>query len=135
MRKKPIDILKARSEYEDQCAIFEWAALNEYRFPELKLLFGSLMGVRLPYKLLNKHKKAGMKKGKPDIHLPVARGGYIGLWIELKSLTGKKPDDTQMEMLRLLNYYDHATYWRKGSDAAIKLIKDYLQGKIKKEKI
>mgnify|MGYP004433785991 CR=1 FL=1 len=29
-------------------------------------------------------KRQGVKAGVPDLHLPVARGGYNGLYIELK---------------------------------------------------
>ena len=69
-------VIAARSEYEDQVAVFQWAAINQPRWPCLKLLYGSLMGTHVPIKLLNKAKKAGMKKGKPDLNLPVPMGGY-----------------------------------------------------------
>jgi hypothetical protein len=64
--------------------------LSGARIP-LALLFGSLMGTRRPPKYLNKAIKAGMKKGKPDINLPVTMGGYRRLWIELKKKGGEKP--------------------------------------------
>ena len=91
MQSPPVE----RSEFEDQVAVFEWAALHEWRWPCLALLFGSIMGVHLPPKYLNKCLKAGMKKGKPDINLPFPMGGYIGLWIELKKSDGKKPRKEQ----------------------------------------
>ena len=58
-------VIAARSEYEDQVAVFQWAAINEYRWPCLKLLYGSLMGIHVPIKLLNKAKKAGGKNALP----------------------------------------------------------------------
>ena len=61
-------VIAARSEYEDQVAVFQWAAINQHRWPCLELLYGSLMGIHLPLKYLNKAKKAGMKKNKPDIN-------------------------------------------------------------------
>jgi hypothetical protein len=123
-----------RPEYEDQVAVFEWAAINEHRWPFLKLLFGSLMGVKLPPGQLNKAKKAGMKKGKPDINLPVPKGGYCGLWIELKSMTDTKgASPEQMEMLRLLARAGNCCCVRKGSERAIRTIKAYVKGEIKKK--
>lgn len=34
-------------------------------------------------------KEAGVKRGVPDLCLPVARGGYHALYIEMKSETGR----------------------------------------------
>ena len=128
--------LPARPEYEDQVAIFEWAAGMEFTWPCLKLLFGSLMGAKLPPKYLNKYKKAGMKTGKPDINLPVPMGGYCGLWIELKRIDGKPPKkgSEQDIMLKNLAIVGNAVYACKGSAAAIRIIDDYLEGKIVMEK-
>ena len=123
-----------RSEYEDQCAVFEWAASMEYKWPCLKLLFGSLMGVKLTPKQLNKFTKAGMKKGKPDINLPVPMGNYCGLWIELKKKGGDDPTDEQEITLKNLAVVGNAVYSCKGSAAAIMIITDYLKGDIQRIK-
>ena len=73
-------------ESEEQAALFRWAdmkvQIGEYR--ELALLNGSLNGVKLTIGQAVKAKKQGMKKGFPDIFLPVPRGNYHGLFIELK---------------------------------------------------
>lgn len=72
-------------EYEMQKAIFEWADINTYKAPELKLLNASLNGVKLTSQASGyKAKLAGLKKGYPDLFLPVARHSYHGLFIELK---------------------------------------------------
>ena len=34
-------------------------------------------------------KQQGVKKGVPDLHLPVARGSYHSLYIEMKAETGR----------------------------------------------
>jgi hypothetical protein len=125
-------VIAARSEYEDQAAVFQWAAINEHRWPCLKLLYGSLMGIHVPIKLLNKAKKAGMKKGKPDISLPVPMGGYCGLWIELKRLGGKNPTKEQVKNLTLLGLVGNAAYACHGSDAAIEVLESYLAGRIRR---
>lgn len=126
--------LDDRPEYEDQVAVMEWAKRMEYKWPCLKLLFGSLMGVKLPPKYLNKYEKAGMKKGKPDINLPVPMGGYCGLWIELKRKGGDKPSEEQEATLKNLAIVGNATYACYGSAAAIRIITKYLEGKIVREK-
>ncbi len=62
----------------------------ETQYPELKWLHSSLNGIVLPslpatrYRIINHMKSAGMKKGIPDLFLPVARKGYNGLFIEMK---------------------------------------------------
>ena len=123
-----------RSEYQEQVAVFKWAAAHEYRWPCLALLFGSLMGTKLPPKYLNKAIKAGMKKGKPDINLPVTMGGYCGLWIELKRIDGGKPSKDQEKTLKMLAGAGNAVYVCRGSAAAIRVIEDYLKGKICRKK-
>lgn len=127
-----INPLYVRSEYQDQVAVFEWAAMNEYRWPCLELLYGSLMGIHLPYKYLNKAKKAGMKTGKPDLNLPVPIGGFCGLWIELKRSGGPKPTEEQIKNLTMLGLVGNATYSCRGSATAIKVLEAYLRGKIRR---
>ncbi len=126
--------LYERSEYQDQVAVFAWSELHEHRWSCLKLLFGSLMGIDLPPRLLNKALKSGMKPGKPDINLPVPIGGFCGLWIELKKQGGQKPRANQEETLRSLAAVGNAVYVCKGSAGAIRVIESYLIGKIIKLK-
>ena len=77
--------LPTPSEHQEQAALFAWAKLAAARLPELRLLFAvpnggardAVTGARL--------KAEGVKPGIPDVCLPVARGGWIGLWIEMKT--------------------------------------------------
>ena len=91
------------------------------------------MGIKLPPKLLNKAIKAGMKKGKPDINLPVPRGEYCGLWIELKRMGGEKPRPDQDRVLKLLAAERNAVYACMGSEAAIRILQQYLRGEIRRD--
>ena len=126
-----MDYSKKRSEYSEQVAVFLWAMMYEKMYPDLWLMSGSIMGgTKVPFKILAKWKKSGMKKGKPDIQLPVARGGFIGLWIELKVRGGKNPSPDQVTYLTRLSEAGHCCYCCKGSDAAIEIIKRYVNGKI-----
>ena len=47
-------------------------------------------------------KRAGLRKGFPDLFVPLAREGYHGLFIELKYGRGKTSPD-QEEWIQLLN--------------------------------
>ena len=90
-------------EHQEQAALFQWArnpaVLKMY--PELALMSCSLNGVKLSKAQAGKAKAAGMLKGEHDIRLPVARGGFIGLSIEMK--WGKnKPTEEQLEYGRRL---------------------------------
>ena len=126
--KSPLD----RSEYQEQVAIFKWSKRMESAYPCLELLFGSMMGVHLPVKALAKLKAAGMKKGKPDINLPVPRGGFCGLWIELK-IKGNDATDEQERMCRHLSEEGNAVYKIFGAASSISIIESYIKGEIIKK--
>lgn len=90
-------------EAEHQAALFEWARIPAVVVsnPELRLLEGSMNGVALSAAQAGKAWAAGMLKGSHDVRLPVARGGYIGLSVELKY--GKnKPTQEQLDIGALL---------------------------------
>lgn len=74
-------------EFDMQAALFTWARLPVVlaQHPALALLSCSLNGVKLTKAQAGKAKAAGMLKGEYDIKLPVARGPYIGLIIEMKA--------------------------------------------------
>jgi hypothetical protein len=74
-RAKPVD-----KEHQEQAALFKWAAL----VPELSLMFAIPNGGQRHKAVAAKLKAEGVKSGVPDICLPLARGGFTGLWIELK---------------------------------------------------
>jgi hypothetical protein len=115
-----------QSEYEHQVQVFEWAEMMSVQRPELKLLNASLNGVRLTIGQAMKAKRAGMRAGYPDIFLPIRRGIYSGLFIELKKTGGKKPGPEQEKWLEALSEQGFDTYCCKGSMAAISTIESYL---------
>jgi len=126
-------ILDPLSEHEHQVKVFQWAEFAKGHHPELAFMTGSMAGVRLGIRAATQAKRAGMKKDMPDIFLPAARGGYYGLYIELKPLTrGRKkprrPAPTRgqracMDALWALGYY---ACCRFGYQAAIDTILNYL---------
>lgn len=85
----PEDIAKPDTEHAHQSALFAWAALPEQRerWPELALMYAVLnRGERNPI-VAARLKAEGFNSAVPHVCLPVARGGYFGLYIEMK-----KPD-------------------------------------------
>jgi hypothetical protein len=115
------------TEYEHQVKIFAWADIKSIEMPELKLLNSSLSGVRLSIGQATKAKRAGMPKGYPDIFLPVPRGEYHGLFIELKRFKPRGyPSPDQDKWLRELAAQGYAASCCRGHDAAIMVIQDYL---------
>jgi hypothetical protein len=93
----------ALSESQEQTRLMDWTKQPSVRgqYPDLKYLF------HIPNERPDKIqaallKRMGVKPGVPDVFLPVPRGGYHGLWIELK-VDGGKPSKEQRDWLEYLN--------------------------------
>jgi len=120
------------SEFQEQCEIFIFAQImvDTGQHPELALLNGSLNGVRLNIGQAVKAKRAGMKRGFPDIFLPVARGGYHGLFIELKRIKGGVVSPYQKQWLNDLTDQGYFACVCRGADAANRLLVKYLDDEV-----
>ena len=115
-----------RSEHSDQVAIFQWAALQSGAYPELELLFAIPNGAAMKSKRHAVRMKAeGLKAGVPDMFLPVARGGYHGLWIEQK-YNRNTPSDKQEWWLDRLHEQGYLAVVCYSTDESIKVIQEYL---------
>lgn len=115
-------------EAEEQKALFEWAAWAKRAYPELEWLHHVPNGGMRNKSTAVNLKKEGVKSGVPDIVLPVARGGYHGLYIELKAGGGKTSANQErwLEGLRGNGYMAVVCY---GWTAARKTIEAYLKSK------
>lgn len=118
-------------EEADQIAIFQWRRLMVPKYPELRWLHASLNGVPLSPGLAAKMRALGMTAGIADVFLPVAKGGYSGLYIELKRAKGVASDlsDDQREFLGFVAGQGYRAEWCKGWEAAKNLIVEYLETK------
>lgn len=74
-----------------------------------------------------KFKQMGTKAGFPDLFLCVARGGYHGLFIELKTETGKLTA-FQINWLAKLNGQGYKAVVCYGYEEARQTIKEYCRG-------
>lgn len=77
---------------------------------------------------MNKMKEEGFKPGVSDVQLTVPKGGYHGLWIEMKRANGKEKDvsDDQMDHIILMRDLGHKAEWAAGADEAIRITKEYM---------
>jgi hypothetical protein len=107
----PESLAKSGSEGAEQTALFCWAALPEQRqrYPELRWMFHIPNGGTRDKREAGQFKAQGVKPGVPDVFLPVKRGGYAGLWIEMK-YGDNKPSDLQIEYMSYLHYAGYCVW-------------------------
>ena len=79
------------SERQHQQAVMKWAMQPSIRdrWPELALLHHIKNETTGGAAEVAADKAMGVKKGVPDLCLPVARNGYHGLYIEMKTPSGR----------------------------------------------
>lgn len=118
------------SEHDDQAALFQWARMHDVGRPELKLLFAIPNGTRTTPQVAKRMVDEGVRKGVPDVCLPVARGGYHGLFIEMKS-EGAYPRPEQREWLGALKAQGYYTACCHSWTEAAELTEKYLDGGLK----
>ena len=119
--------LEVRTESAEQRALFEWAALREGKWPELSLLHHIPNGGSRNKAEAARLKLEGVKAGVPDIHLPVARGPYHSLYIEMKRVKGGRVSPAQKLFMRKAEAYGNKCVVCRGFDEAVKAITDYME--------
>ena len=116
------------SEHSEQVALMEWAKLAEGNRPLLGLLHAIPNGGQRHPAIAAKLKREGVKRGVPDLCLPVARCGLHGLYLELKAADGRLSDEQKRwrDMLTAQGYGVAVVY---GFEAAKEVLEDYLDDK------
>lgn len=117
------------SESEEQQALFEWVEANTYRYPELKAFYhipnegkrSKYEGARL--------KKEGLKEGVSDNCLPVKKGEYGSLYIELKKRQDGVVSKAQSEWIELMRTVGNAAFVCFGWEEARDRLVEYLEGR------
>lgn len=113
-----------RSEDTEQIAVIQWAQYQIRTHPELKLLYHCPNGGSRNKAEAVKLKQMGVVAGIPDLCLPVPKGIYNGLYIEMKYDRGRL-EESQKEMLKQLAAVGHYCVVCYGADEAIKILKEY----------
>ena len=119
-------IVRGDEEHRMQVALFKWAQAATCTRPELGLMFAVPNGGLRDIVTARKLKDEGVKRGVPDVILPVARGGFHGLFIENKS-KGRKPRDDQRKWAEKLQQQGYMAVCCDDLMLAIKTITDYLE--------
>lgn len=117
------------SEAQEQAAVIRWWGLvcGRYGVPELCLMHIANEGTRSAARgrLM---KSQGVRAGVSDLFLSVPRGGFCGLWIEMKRKGGRvSPEQTAfLEHMKAMGY-DGAVC--RGADEAMVKIHSYITAK------
>lgn len=115
-----------RGEDTEQMGVIDWANWNSNRFPELQLLFHVPNGGKRNTTEAARFKAMGVKAGVPDLCLPVARGGFAGLYIEMKY--GKnKTTDNQEQWIAALKAQGYKVEVCWSGEEATRTLEAYLQ--------
>lgn len=111
----------------EQAALFRWAAYMSGKWPELERMFHVPNGGSRNKIEAARLKMQGVKAGVPDICLPVARGCYHGLFIELKKEKGGRTSKEQQKWIEYLESAGYCAQVCHGWDAARELIERYMR--------
>ncbi len=77
---------------------------------------------------LTRNRQMGMRPGVPDLFLPIPMGGYHGLFIEMKTATGRTSEH-QKRWIKALNTMGYKAVVCRGAFEALRLLKNYMEGK------
>ena len=116
-----------RTEHVEAVTLMRVVKLHEAKYPALRMLFAVPNGGDRHPAVAAKLKAEGVKAGVPDYLMPVPSGDYIGLAVELKTMTGSASRE-QKDWLQALR----AAGWRaevcKGWESAWAVTREYVEG-------
>mgnify|MGYP000301316633 CR=1 FL=1 len=123
----------APSESVEQQCLFRWAAFYSGKYPELELLHHIPNGGKRSKAEAARFKAEGVKAGVPDVCLPIPRGGFHGVYIEMKRQGGRVSKE-QAKWLYILSKQGYLTAVCYKWENAAEILKDYLDGKHQRER-
>lgn len=118
------------TEAEEQADVIRWATVQKIALPSLGLLFHVPNGGARHKATASRLKAEGVKAGVPDLCLPVPRGQYHGLWIEMKRQRGAsvKVEPEQKWWIEQLQAQGYRAVICRGAEEAKQEILKYLRG-------
>lgn len=124
--RKPTELeFAVPSEHQSQAAVIQWAKDNEAQHPDLRLLYAIPNGTNRSAAGAGKAKREGVKSGVPDLCLPISRGPFIGLYIEMKK-EGGAVSETQTKWIEALRAAGHHTVVCYSAPDAIGVLQVYM---------
>jgi hypothetical protein len=119
------------SEHTEQTTLIRMCDWNARAHPDLSMLYAVPNGSERHPAVAGKLKAEGVRRGVPDLCLPVARDGYHGLYVEMKTVTGRTRPD-QRDWIERLQGQGYRAVVCRGWAAAWNEIANYLD--IRQEK-
>lgn len=89
-RKKP-----TQHEHDQQVSFIKWCNVMSLNYPELKLIYSNPAGGFRHKKTAGMMKAEGQRAGIPDLTLPVARKGFHGMYLEMKTEKGRLSENQE----------------------------------------
>ncbi|MES1926549.1 VRR-NUC domain-containing protein [Salinisphaera sp. T31B1] len=113
------------SEHTEQATLIRMVDWNARQHPELSMLYAVPNGSDRHPAVAGKLKAEGVRKGVPDLCLPVARQGYHGLYVEMKTTKGRTSPE-QRDWIERLQGEGYRAAVCRGWSAAWNEIAGYL---------
>ena len=114
-----------KSEETEQMELIDWCNINTCKYPELELIYHIPNGGKRSKTEAVRLKRSGVKKGVPDLCLPVPRRKYHGLYIEMKYGNGRTSKE-QKEWIKKLNKQGYYAVVCNGFEEAREVIEKYI---------
>ena len=119
-------MVRVASEAQEQGAVVQWSHLACRQWPELQWLFHAANGEVRDKRTAAKLKWLGVKPGVPDLLLPVPKGPYSGLALEMKRRKGGRISADQQRFLEALRAFKWHVSVCAGAEDAIAVIRWYM---------
>ena len=123
------DYVKLKTEDTEQQAVIHWAKMTAGCWPALELLHHIPNGGSRNKVEAAKLKRMGVLAGVPDLHLPVARAGYNGLYIEMKYGNGRLLASQKEFLIRAARFNNYCAVCYTAEDA-IAVLQNYLDHRV-----
>lgn len=114
------------SEHDEQAAVIEWCHLMAGRNLDYGMIFAIPNGGMRSKATAGKLKAEGVKPGVPDLMLPVPKGIYAGMFIEMKRRKGGTVSAEQKDWTSFLGSMGYKCVVCRGADEAKAAILDYM---------
>lgn len=118
---------KRNQEHDEQVTLFKGVELMKQKYPELRLMYAIPNAARRSPRQGAWMKAEGLRAGVPDIHLPVGRNGFSGLWLEMK-IGKNRLTPAQAEYIGLLREEGHLVEVCYSWSEAMFVVETYLKG-------
>jgi len=117
------------TEHRIQAGLFKWAKLASARHPELAFLFAIPNGGARDLITGAMLKAEGVKRGVPDLFLPAAAGPFHGLFLEMKTASGRLSPEQHRWQHSLIEQ-GYACVTAHSLEQAIDTLTRYLTGRL-----